>query len=126
MKEQIEGQISIFDFIEEIKEDVNPWEIFAKKGTGFVNGKQRVLEYFKKEKGKSARADFLKHEYGIGGFATPRGDKSKFQLCDGFSDSKKLKIAYFLPNEDEEIEETCTYSELATVIDELIQKNEYL
>lgn len=122
----IKGQLSIFDFIGEIKEDVNPWEIFAKRGTGFVNGKQRVLEYFLKEKGKSERANFLKREYGVGGFAEPRGDKSKFQLCDGYSDSRKLKIIYFLPNSDEEVEETCTYSELATVIDKLIQKNEYL
>lgn len=119
-------QISIFDFIGEIKEDVNPWEIFAKRGTGFVNGKQRVLEYFTKEKGKSARAKFLKHEYGIGGFAKPRGDKSKFDLCDGFSDSRNLKIVYFLPNSEEEVEETCTYNELATVIDKLIQRNEYM
>ena len=121
-------QLEMFDFIDygENKEDVNPWEIFAKRGTGFVNGKQRVHEYFTKEKGKSARADFLKHEYGIGGFAEPRGDKSKFHLCDGYSDSRKLKIVYFLPNSDEEIEETCTYNELATVIDELIKKNDYM
>lgn len=122
----IKGQLSIFDFIGEIKEDVNPWEIFAKRGTGFVNGKQRVLEYFLKEKGKSARANFLKREYGVGGFAEPRGDKSKFHLCDGYSDSRKLKIVYFLPDSDEEVEKTCTYSELATVIDKLIQKNDYL
>ena len=121
-------QLEMFDFIDygENKEDVNPWEIFAKRGTGFVNGKQRVMEHFTKEKGKSARAKFLKGEYGVGGFAKPRGDKSKFDLWNGFSDGRKLTIRYFLPNSDEEIEETCTYNELATVIDKLIQRNEYL
>lgn len=38
-------------------------------GTGFSGGKQRVKDFFKKEPDRKLRADFLKDEYGIGGYA---------------------------------------------------------
>lgn len=38
-------------------------------GTGFSGGKQRVRDYFAKETDRKLRANFLRDEYGIGGWA---------------------------------------------------------
>ncbi len=45
------------------------------KGTGFQDGKYRLVDFFGKNPSANQAIDFLKKEYGIGGWATPgRGD----------------------------------------------------
>ncbi len=127
--DQIIGQMNIFDFLGNIEMSINPWEEYAKRGSGFQNGKIRIRNFFAQETTKSKRAKFLKEEYGIGGFAAPRTDKSKFHLHSGDtgygSAMGRVMIGYFLPYSDEEIIEYKSFSELVDVIDNLIAKNEY-
>lgn len=43
------------------------------RGSGFANGKKRIYEFFKTEQNEKKRQDFLKNEYGIGGWSIPEG-----------------------------------------------------
>lgn len=43
------------------------------RGSGFENGKQRIKEYFEKCTNLKDRADFLKKEYGVGGWSMDKG-----------------------------------------------------
>ena len=42
-------------------------------GTGFAGGKKRVIEFFGNELDQKKRAEFLKNEYGVGGWSTDYG-----------------------------------------------------
>lgn len=130
MKDQIAGQMSIFDFLSTTKENINPWELFAKRGSQVQGGKERIKNFFSKENSKQERTRFLKDEYGVGGFAHPvQSRKNKvFFIHDatwGCLADKGIKIGYFMPNSDEEIEESKSFSELADVIDKLIKEDAY-
>lgn len=41
-------------------------------GSGFENGKMRIYEQFQKSFSIKENADFLKNEYGVGGFSSRR------------------------------------------------------
>lgn len=65
-------QMTIFDYCPEliqkpVSEESNLLDEAVLRGTGFVNGMDRVLGYFLIEKDEKKRASFLKNEYGIGG-----------------------------------------------------------
>ena len=65
---QIEGQLTIFDFLGEVpilqNQKFNPLYEFAKRGSGFANGKKRICNFFLGNTNKKERAKFLKEEYG--------------------------------------------------------------
>ncbi len=42
-------------------------------GTGFAGGKKRVIDFFANEFDQKKRAEFLKNEYGVGGWSTDYG-----------------------------------------------------
>lgn len=55
------------------------------RGSGFENGKKRIIEFFEHEKDETKRADMLKKEYGIGGFG-------RFYGCSVDHDGKGYRI----------------------------------
>ena len=59
-------QLDIFSYLEPQKEHItfNPIEEFAKQGSGFVNGKKRIVDFFSENENLTDRANFLKKEYG--------------------------------------------------------------
>lgn len=61
-------QLDIFSFLEPQKKPFNPIEEYIKHGSGFSGGKQRIIKYFAENHTISEKAEFLKSEYGIGGF----------------------------------------------------------
>ena len=63
------GQITIGEWIN--PKEFDPVKEYAIKGTGFQNGKNRVVEFFKTNNSPKERVNFLKGEYGIGGFGMP-------------------------------------------------------
>lgn len=78
-KYNCDGQMSLFDFIDSPAEE-NYTDIEAKlykdtilRGSGFANGKTRICKYFEDEADTKKRADFLKQEYGVGGWSTDFG-----------------------------------------------------
>lgn len=64
------GQIDIFNFLPK-EDDIET--ITLLKGSGFEGGKQRIFDFFQKESNNTKRADFLKKEYGVGGWSMKNG-----------------------------------------------------
>lgn len=65
-----EGQIDIFSFIPK-QDDITT--ITLLRGSGMAGGKQRIFDFFQTEKDNKKRADFLKNEYGVGGWSMKNG-----------------------------------------------------
>lgn len=74
----IEGQMNLFDFIKPEKINTKPRteEITERellKGSGFVEGKTRIYNFFQSEHTEKEEVAFLKKEYGVGGWSIPEG-----------------------------------------------------
>ena len=116
-------QLSIFSFLEPQKKLFNPIEDYAKHGSGFSGGKQRIVNFFNANQSLSERAEFLKKEYGIGSFGMPC--KKPFVVHGGNSDNKGNTIEYYNENM-ENVTVFATWNELANTIGKMIEKQEYL
>ena len=84
------------------------------RGTGFEDGKFRVVDFYQANPSKKDFVDFLKNEYGIGGHS---GD-GPVKFAD--HDSKGIEITLTTGKEN------FTWNEVAKVISELIEKGEYI
>lgn len=84
------------------------------RGTGFVDGKFRVADFYQANPSKKDFADFLKNEYGIGGHS---GD-GPVKFAD--HDSKGIEITLTTGKEN------FTWNEVAKVISDLMDKGEYI
>ncbi|MGB3368174.1 MAG: class I SAM-dependent methyltransferase, partial [Acidaminobacteraceae bacterium] len=87
------------------------------RGSGFQNGKQRIIDFFADNHTAKEKADFLKDEYGIGGSSMTMSD-----TISGFLnyDSKGIKIDVY---HHEAIK--LSWSKVAGHIDVLIASGEY-
>lgn len=117
-------QLDIFSYLQLQSEErvFNPIEEYAKHGSGFQNGKQRIREFFKNNHSISDRADFLKKEYGIGGFGIPC-DKP-LSVHGGNSNEKGNEIEYFDENMNN-VKIFVSYKQLAETIDNIIAIGTY-
>lgn len=113
-------QMSIFDIIQENVFD--PIVAYAKWGSGTQGWNERIKKFFEKNKDKKGKVNFLKDEYGIGGFGSPTKKPCYIHSID--HDAKGNKIRYYDENMND-VELNISYSELAEQIDKLIAKNEY-
>ena len=84
------------------------------RGTGFVDGKFRVEDFYKTNPEKKDFIDFLKKEYGIGGHS---GD-GPVKFAD--HDSKGIEITLTTGKEN------FTWNDVAKVISDLMDKGEYI
>ncbi len=117
-------QLDIFSLIakRESENAFNPIEEFAKRGSGFAGGKKRIVDFFSKASNLGEMAEFLKKEYGIGGFAFPCDEP--FVICRGDSSSKGCWCEYY----DEKMEIVgiaISYKELAKNISLMIDEGRY-
>lgn len=102
-------------------------EQYAFHGTGFQNGKERVQEYFLKEPNSKKRIEFLKKEYGVGGFSGPC--KNPMELYGGSSFPYGKKNCHEIKWKDENLAKKTDYitlDELVKVIDAMITEERYL
>ena len=128
--EQIEGQISIFEFLLETKNIKKNYNFdalmeFTHMGSGFQNGKARILDFFRINKSKKDRTSFLKSEYGYGGFASPRKSMDEYQLHSADHTAKNIKLSWYVPGKAESEEKTFTYEQLSDAIEECILQGSY-
>jgi len=130
----MDGQFSIFDYMiktEASKESIesieskewNPVEVYVKRGSGFRNGKERIQHYFNEHADMKEKAEFIKKEYGIGGFSFA-SDKPE-TVRSGSSDAKSHVIVYN-DSKGTERKRTLTHLEVAKAITDLIRRGEYL
>lgn len=123
---ECDGQMNLFDFIEPKENKFNPYETLALRGTGFVGGMKRVLNYFSESHTLQEKAKFLKKEYGLGGFGSPVKKPCYIHDMDSFGNGKDgIRFRYY--DEDmNDIETHCSWDMLAKVIDNLIKENRYV
>lgn len=88
------------------------------RGSGFVQGKERITKYFKENHTLQEKANFLKYEYGIGGSShAVSGERGSGE----WHGAKGLKLQKHHCNDV-----FLTWSNVAKHIDELLSKNLYL
>ncbi len=90
------------------------------RGSGFVNGKYRIYQQMLKKLSLNENAQFLKEEYGIGGFAPVVG------LIDINYDSRGITFSRSRQIGKEEITITLNWKKIAKRISELVATNRYL
>ncbi len=116
-------QLDIFSFLEpQERKEFNPIEEYANLGSGFCGGKERIVEFFRNNNSITDRANFLKKEYGIGGFGIPC-DKS-FVVHGGMSDGKGNEIEYYNENM-ENVKIFVSYKQLSETIESMIERGIY-
>ncbi|WDV44098.1 hypothetical protein PV797_11225 [Clostridiaceae bacterium M8S5] len=91
------------------------------KGSGFVEGKQRIVDFFAKESTNKERVTFLKNEYGIGGGTLLIRVDDKNQSI-GFTSHDAKGISLDI---DDGRKIKLTWSKVAKGIDRLINNGEY-
>lgn len=121
----MDGQISIFDLIENENKAFNPLEQLALHGTGFVDGMKRVTEYFSENHTISKKAKFLKKEYGLGGFGSPTKKPCYIHSMDTFGNGNKDVRFYYYDENMTDIETSCTWEQLAKTITDMISNGTY-
>ena len=108
--------------IELFPKEFDPIEEYAKLGTGVSGGKERIKDFFEHNKRLSERIEFLKDEYGTGGFLCSREPRKIHQAS---SDRSKHVIGY-CDEYGNKIMVRVTYKQLAETIEELIKRGEYI
>lgn len=98
------------------------WDLVG-HGTGFVDGKKRVRSYFSEKHTAQEKAQFLKKEYGLGGFGFPHQGKKNF-VHGSMSDSKGIEIEW-LDSVGENHRENITWATAEKEISFLIGKGWY-
>ena len=117
-------QLDIFSFDpQEEHITFNPIEEFAKHGSGFVDGKKRIVNFFSENENLTDRVNFLKKEYGIGGFSM--ACRKPFTIYRGESNAKGCFCQYYNENM-ENIKVEITYAELAKTISKMVADNRYM
>ena len=99
--DQITGQMTIFDFLENIKEAAfSPIEFYLKSGRlgAYQGSHTRILDSFTKDKSLKEKTDILKKEYGIYGFAGYRFTPDNSYALHGIAcDSKGIEVQWYEP-----------------------------
>ena len=91
-------------------------------GSGFVNGKKRIVELFNNsELSSKQRAKLICNEYGIGGWRSPLSGDG---LHGADHDSKGLKISYRKDGEDKEM--LLKWEDVERRLKTLIDENLYI
>ena len=124
-----DGQISMFDFTNDASDNTdiefNPLKSLALHGTGIRNGMKRIKEYFSESHTLREKVAFLKSEYGTGGFGSPVKKPCYIHgMCTATS-QKLIEYEYY--DEDmQDIKKYCSWIDLANVITEMLERNEYI
>ncbi len=119
-------QLSLFDFIEDTteqddKEKEKEWLIKRelKRGSGFERGKMRICHEYAKNPMVGEYAEFLKREYGTGGYGCGE--------YDGWYDAKGIRFKYRNVEKWQTlIEVHLKWNEVAYYVADLIDDDEYL
>ena len=90
-------------------------------GTGFVQGKNRVLDIYSKYADKNRRAELIRSEYGLGGRGWPGG-----QGLYGYDTYKSQGMHFNWDDEEGAKEGWVSWKTIEEEIDNLIRSGEYL
>ena len=116
-KRKQKPQMSMFDLIEPKSEREQLIERALQYGSGVQYGKYRIFDKYNENPTPKAFADFVKHEYGIGGHGSTNGD-------DEWHDGKGIRISH--DGTDGKIELLLKWQDVAFRIADLIDDDNYL
>lgn len=113
------GQMDIFDFLP--NPVYNPiFDFLSSYGTGFVGGRERIAKYWNEPHNKKERANFLKSEYGVGGFsAWGFMQKEPNKVYSGSTLGGKISIGY-TDQDLNRVDMIITFEQLADSVSEMI------
>ena len=113
------GQMDIFDFLP--NPVYNPiFDFLSYYGTGFVGGRERIAKYWNEPHNKKERANFLKSEYGVGGFsAWGFMQKEPNKVYSGSTLGGKISIGY-TDQDLNRVDMIITFEQLADSVSEMI------
>lgn len=100
----------------------NPLVEDIKRGSGFENGKKRIKEFFLQCKDKKKRIEFLKKEYGVGGWGCFYNGANK--VIGDNHDAKGIEVEYNDENCNR-VRKLYKWKEVEEVINALIIRGEY-
>ena len=106
--ESVPPEFKFKNWAEAIRYDVS-------KGSSFENGKKRIFDFFRSNLSKKDRADFLKNEYGIGGYGGTGYNQNH--------DAKGIKLDVII--KDELQTRLFSWGEVADTISFLMLNGEY-
>lgn len=115
MEQNVE-QISIFDIEDKKITDIEIRQALS-RGSGFNNGKSRINDYCKNENSLNKIAEFLKNEYGTGGWTSAIPENFYSQL-----DHNPKGIT--LNNDNATV--SLSWIEVGKIIKELVNSNLYM
>ena len=116
-KRKQKPQMSMFDLIEPKSEREQLIKRALQYGSGVQYGKYRIFDKYNENPTLKAFADFVKHEYGIGGHGGTNGD-------DEWHDGKGIRISH--DGTDGKIEVLLKWQDVAFRIADLIDDDNYL
>ena len=116
-KRKQKPQMSMFDLIEPKSEREQLIERALQYGSGVQHGKYRIFDKYNENPTPKAFADFVKHEYGIGGHGSTNGD-------DEWHDGKGIRISH--DGTDGKLEVLLKWQDVAFRIADLIDDDNYL
>ena len=116
-KRKQKPQLSMFDLIEPKSEREQLIERALQYGSGVQYGKCRIFDKYDENPTPKAFADFVKHEYGIGGHGSTNGD-------DEWHDGKGIRISH--DGTDGKLELLLKWQDVAFRIADLIDDDNYL
>ena len=116
-KRKQKPQMSMFDLIEPKSEHEQLIERALQYGSGVQHGKYRIFDKYNENPTPKAFADFVKHEYGIGGHGSTNGD-------DEWHDGKGIRISH--DGTDGKLEVVLKWQDVAFRIADLIDDDNYL
>lgn len=90
------------------------------RGSGFDQGKMRIYQQMLRHESNDKNAEYLKHEYGIG------GSHPAFGLIDMNYDAKGIELSRSRQIGETEISVTLNWKKVAKRINELVQLDRYL
>lgn len=113
------GQMDIFDFLP--NPVYNPiFDFLSTYGTGFTGGRERIVKYWGEPHTKKERANFLKSEYGVGGFsAWGFIQKEPNKVYSGSTLGGKISIGY-TDQDLNRVDMIITFEQLADSVSEMI------
>ncbi len=124
-KRKVQQPTSLIDLLEpqemskEMSREEQMVERQLKGGSGFQHGKFRIFDKYNENPSEKAFADFLKKEYGIGGYSLLSGDTQSH-------DAKGIKMSLRDENGERLEQKFLKWPEVAVRIADLIDDDNYL
>lgn len=129
MMTQIDGQMSMFDLMATVivnaaadPDAITQAEIDRCLQTVSNSvGKRRIVDFFAQERSNSARADFLKKEYGTGGCLPCYTLEDEEKEIGMYYDARGIRLRYYRGKKETRL----TWTKAARIIDRLIVSGAY-